>query len=174
MRKLGITNCDTYKTLIDPTVFKPMRVRRPTRFTVIFVSRPLKKKGWDVMQEVKRRLPCINFIFLSDMPNYKLPYYYNKAHLTVTAALYKECFSRTILESLFCGTPVLYSRNDVAIDELKGPYALPVTPEVDRLVEVIEGYKKVMNDLPSKKACRKYAMENYGRKNIQTFVKAYE
>ena len=171
LKELSISNGVIYRTLIDPELFRPLRVDMSPIFTIAFVARPIAKKGWDVMKEVEKRLPQYNFKFAKNIPNSRLPFFYNSADMTVTASLYKECFSRTILESLFCGVPVIYSNKDVAVDYLDKKVAIPVEPTAESLVKAIEDY--VSNPWIKKETCREYALKHYGKENLKVFTDVY-
>ena len=117
----------------------------------------------------------VTFLTFDNLPNHQLPHYYNLADLTITAPLYKECFSRTILESLFCGTPVIISKNDIACDYIKD-VGFPCESTVEALMKMIlmfmnnkrRGYSKYW-----RKKCRDYALKYYGEENLSVFTDAY-
>ena len=194
---------DTYTTLIDPDVFVPMnkdeckkKIGCGNKFMVFYVSRLLPKKGVRVVLEVAKDLKDINFVFAGTGPleeelkgfsekyenikffgrivNNTLPLYYSAADLFVTTALYKECFARTILEALFCGTPVVYSNLDVASNVLSDSVAIAVNPTVEDIRNtILDLYRdeKLLKNMADK--CRNYVERYFGRKNIETFTKAY-
>lgn len=175
VKEIGLPQCVEYRTLIDPWLFKPMNVKKSRKFTILFVARPLKKKGWDIIEELKNKMKDVKFLMLSDIPNPEMPSYYNLADLTITAALYKECFSRTILESLFCGTPVIISKNDIACEYIK-EVGFGCQPTAEALTTMISAFKDNRRKGYSKywrKKCRDYALKNYGEENLNVFLEAY-
>ena len=175
VEEINLSQCVEYRTLIDPWLFRPMNAKKSRKFTVIFVARHIEKKGWLIIERLARVMKNINFITFDNTPNYLLPYDYNLADLTITAALYKECFSRTILESLFCGTPVIISRNDVACDYIK-EVGFPCEPTVEAFMKLILMFKNNKRKGYSKywrKKCRDYALKYYGDDNVKVFTDAY-
>jgi len=176
LKELNISNGVVYRTLIDPMLFRPMRTEKNDRFTVLFVARPLEKKGWKVVREVAKQMPDINFIVLTNISNNKLPYYYSLADLTITASQYKECFSRVILESLFCGTPVVYSELDVAVNTLDDGVAISVEPTTEGLRQgIIFAINRIRlnQHIKVENKCREYAMREFGNKNLEVFTDVY-
>ena len=175
MKKIGLPQCVEYRTLIDPWLFKPMNVKKSRKFTVIFAARRIEKKGWLIVEQLIREMKDVNFLRFDSMPNHQLPHYYNLADLTITAPLYKECFSRTILESLFCGTPVIISKNDIACDYIKD-VGFPCESTVEALMKMILMFKNNKRRGYSKywrKKCRDYALKYYGEENLSVFTDAY-
>lgn len=189
--EIDMTHCLEYTTLVDPEVFRPMEctftgykvedtkyathlVSKTKPFTVLFVARPIEKKGWKVVEKVRENLPWVNFFMVSDVPNKELPAYYNAADLTITASQYTECFSRVIIESLMCGTPVLYSNKDVAFHYVDIPYAYHCEPTVEELTRKIELFATNEKFLPTRERCREYALQKFGEQNLEVFTNVYK
>ena len=154
-------NTVTYKTLVDWEKFCPED--RKKIYKGLFVARPIPKKGWEVVKQIKD-IHC-----LSDVPNHKLPFFYQSSEYTVTAAQYPECFSRTILESLFCDTPVIASNKDVASHEIPHNVVTFVPPTVKDIKKTIRSHRRKYKGF-----YRNYAMNNYGPDNIKTFTDTYK
>ena len=141
---------------------------------ILFISRPILKKGWEVVQKLRGEIPEFKLITLSGTPNHQLPDYLNAADLVITAAQYKECFSRVILESLFCGTQVIYSSLDTAREYLEAPYALPCKPTVLSLKLAIKRFFGDTRWQVPREEVRAYAMREFGEKNLEVFKNAYK
>ncbi|MFB0544404.1 MAG: glycosyltransferase family 4 protein, partial [Asgard group archaeon] len=112
------------------------------KFVCLFVGRLLQEKGVRLLLEVAEtfkdigRGPCFlvvgqgplveevksaskrlkNVIYAGRVDNKNLGKYYSAADITVVPSMYEEGFGRVIIESLFCGTPVVAS-NRGAIPE---------------------------------------------------------
>ncbi|MCD6218985.1 glycosyltransferase [Candidatus Calescamantes bacterium] len=120
---------------INSDIFKPLPIKKPEKpKTLLFVGRLEKVKGLDiilksllalpqgihlqVVGEGKEKEEYENFVkkkglkdrvkFLGALPQRKLPFLYNQAHLTVIPSR-EESFGLVGLESMSCGTPVLAS-----------------------------------------------------------------
>lgn len=158
--KAGAENTVTYKTLIDWELFKPMELKKT--FKALFLARPIAKKGWDEVNKIE------GVAKFSDVPNHELPSLYNQAEVTLTAAQYPECFSRVILESLFCDTPVIASNLDVAKDIIPNDVVKFVEPTAKSLSKTLVGFKR-----KSVGYYRAYAMKEFGPDNVSVFEKAY-
>ncbi|RLG18523.1 hypothetical protein DRN63_01325 [Nanoarchaeota archaeon] len=104
---------------IDLDFYKP-RSKKRKEFTVLFVGRPLRMKGFDIFTEtatlVRKRNKKIKFLAtgpgnevvegLGFVPEEKLPELYSSVHLVMYPSRI-DTFGKVILEALACGTPVL-------------------------------------------------------------------
>lgn len=152
-----------YYPIIDSDLFKPIDCQYRTG--CLFAARPIAKKGWDVIQKLPTEFhvkTCHN------VANRLLPLLYNQAQLTITAAQYKECFSRTILESLFCDTPVIASNLDTASEIIPPDVVQFVEPTVDGLTEALKKFKRKPTGF-----YRNYAKEKFGENNLEIFLNTY-
>ena len=165
--ELRTNNIVVYRTLIDWELFRPNSSYTQLEH-LLFISRPIKKKGWDVIKKLK---DSFDIIMASDVNNSFLPGMYCNARLTLTAAQYPECFSRVILESLFCDTPVIASNKDIARFTIPQEYVKFVEPTVEGLRKAIEEFKEAK---PKPKGYyRDYAMREFGPQNLEVFVDVY-
>ena len=165
---IGSHNGVIYRTLIDWELFRPDS-KYSQMDNLLFISRPIKKKGWDIMMKLKERF---EIIMLSSVDNNFLPGMFRNARLTLTAAQHPECFSRVILESLFCDTPVIASNKDIARFTIPEKYVKFVEPTVEGLTKAIKAFKECK---PKPKGYyRNYAMKEFGEKNLEIFIDVYK
>lgn len=123
---------------VDTNIFKPNREKTKETFTVGFVSRIDKGKGWDIFldsiyilkqhncqlevlmigkgDEEKMLLEKIKKLSLSSIVNYvgakphdKLPHYFNQMDIFVFPTLLNESLGLVGLEAMACGIPVVGS-----------------------------------------------------------------
>jgi len=160
MKEIGTPNCVEYKTLVDWELFKPMPTHKI--FDSLFIGRPIKKKGIDIADK-------IGAFCVGSVPNEDIPYYINQAKIVVVPSLYKECFSRVILESLFCDTPVIASKLDVARNYIPKGVVEYATPKLKHFRNKIDNFKR-----KPKGFYRDYAMYHYGPRNLEVFINAYK
>ncbi len=200
---IPVDRISVYTTLVDPKIFIPIdqktcrkKLGLKDQPTVLSVSRLLPKKGLKVVLEVAKRLNEIYFLFIGTGPmekelqdaqaknnnilfvgavdNKELPVYYNAADVFITIPTYRECFNRTILEALFCGTPVIFSTMDVAAEVIDERAAIAISPNSDSLYQIIKTLFQNRERLHQMNLfARSYADEYFGEKNIDIFLKAY-
>jgi len=123
---------------VNTNLFKPMVVERSKLFTVGFVSRIDKRKGWDTLLEAVNLLKQKKLIFkvlivgsgaqknnmlqkirkleLDDIieyvgakPHNELPYYFNKMDILAFTTRLEESLGLVGLEAMACGIPVVGS-----------------------------------------------------------------
>jgi len=94
---------------VDSEFFKPIN-RRSEDFTISFASRMVWQKGWDVYNNIKKKLKKeIQFKeTLGLVPESDLPNFLGSSHLTLVPSRV-DTFGLSIVESMLSGTPVLTS-----------------------------------------------------------------
>ena len=92
---------------VDSAVYHPT-VDKNEEFTVCYCSRKVWQKGYDIYEAIKKELPDVKFIESNNTPENEMPDLYSQSHVTVAPARV-DTFGLTIIESLFCGTPVICS-----------------------------------------------------------------
>jgi glycosyltransferase involved in cell wall biosynthesis len=109
-----------------------------------------------------------NVKFLGFLPDEDLPVAYQAANLTVMPSQSLEGFGLVLLESLACGTPALCTPVGGMPEVVEPFYPSLVTESADenaiaeRLIDFLIGRL----ELPSREACREYAMNNFDWKAI--------
>ena len=164
-------------------------------FIVLFVGRLVKRKGVEVLLKVAEECPeDVEFVFagtgrmeseikkvseklgnvklVGKVPAENLVNYYGAVDLVATPPQYDEGFSRVILESLSCGTPVLVARCLAEmIDESVGRL---VDPDATHLYRQIMQLYKNRDELEKMAMrARNYAEERYSERNAELIVKTY-
>jgi glycosyltransferase involved in cell wall biosynthesis len=114
-----------------------------------------------------------NVKFLGFLPDEELPIAYQAANLTVMPSQSLEGFGLVLLESLACGTPTICTPVG-GMPEVVEPFYPPlITHSVDenalaeRLIDFLTGHL----ELPSREACREYAVNNFDWKTITPRVR---
>jgi len=103
---------------VDTKSFSPGQTL-PDKFTILFVGRQRREKGWETLIQVVSKLSQnhdFDFIAtgegneavcgLGSVSHQDMPEIYRKAHIMVYPSL-ADVFSLTILEALSCGLPVI-------------------------------------------------------------------
>jgi glycosyltransferase involved in cell wall biosynthesis len=114
-----------------------------------------------------------NVEFLDFLPDEDLPVAYQAADLTVMPSQSLEGFGLVLLESLACGTPALCTPVGGMPEVVEPFYPALVTQSADeiaiaeRLIDFLSGRL----ELPSREACREYAVNNFDWKAIALRVR---
>ncbi|MBI4723072.1 MAG: glycosyltransferase family 4 protein [Candidatus Stahlbacteria bacterium] len=96
-----------------------------------------------------------NILFVQNVPDSELPFFYNCADLFVYPSL-NEGFGLALLEAMACGTPVAAS-NTSSIPEVVGDAALLFDPL--NVEEMADTMKKILTDSELKQKLRKKGLE---------------
>ncbi|MBD2495412.1 glycosyltransferase family 4 protein [Nostoc sp. FACHB-280] len=101
--------------------------------------------------------------FLGFLPDEQLPIAYQAADLTVMPSQSFEGFGLAVVESLACGTPVLCTPVGGMPEILTqfSPDLITSSIEVHDIAEKLENILLGAIQIPSRQACREYAMTNY-------------
>lgn len=194
----------TFTYWIDQERFKPVnkaacrrQTRIPDRFTVLFVGRLIPVKGAELLLDVARQLPDVQFAFAGDGPlrerfeqaakempnviflgkvnNEMLPPYYNSADLLCVPSQYEEGFGRILIEALSCGCPVVASNKGgipEAVDSTVGVLLDPPSAENFRdAIAALHGDPARLETL--RRNCRPYAERRFSERNAEVIVASY-
>ena len=114
---------------------------------------------------------CIKF--LGYVPDEQLPIAYQAADLTVIPSQALEGFGLVLLESLACGTPVLCTPVGGMPEVLESfsPELITESTEVKAIAMKLASLLQGELSLPSRTACREYAVTNYNWSNIAQQVR---
>jgi len=203
--RIGIeeVKLDEYDYWIDLDTFKPgekEKSRRelglPSKFTVLFVGRLIRKKGILELLEAAGRLPDLNFVFVGDgpekgflkkvqkkesnviflgrVPNKKLPVYYSAANIFCIPSQYEEGLGRVNMEAVACGTPVVGANKGGIPEVLDSSVSILVDPTPDNLEKALRTLfedEELYTSL--KEACRAYAKRNFSEDNVEDIIRYY-
>jgi glycosyltransferase involved in cell wall biosynthesis len=166
-------------------------------FVVLFVGRLLRNKGVEVLLKVAEKCPdAIEFVFIGvgpmedeirtatkrlrnvkligKLPVATLVKYYGAADLVAAPPQYEEGFSRVILESLSCGTPVLAANRGCLVEMVDESVGRLTHPDVEHVYGQIIYFYENQDELTKLAAeCRNYAEKEYSERNAEFIVKAY-
>lgn len=166
-------------------------------FIVLFVGRLCQGKGVGVLLEAAKKCPRgIEFLFIGPgpmedeisksaeklgnvklkgpMPAETLVNYYGAADLLVAPPQYEEGFTRVVLESLSCGTPVLAASKGCLVEMIDESVGRLVYPDVENLYRQIMYFYTNREELAKlAEQARKYAEERYSKRNAEVIMKAY-
>jgi glycosyltransferase involved in cell wall biosynthesis len=114
-----------------------------------------------------------NVKFLGFLPDKQLPIAYQAAELTVMPSQSFEGFGLVIVESLACGTPVLCTPVGGMPEILTefSPDLITTSPEASAIAEKLEQSLLGNIPIPSREACRHYAVTNYDWNQIAQQVR---
>jgi len=190
-----------YRYWLDLALFKPKILKhsiyKQKKFQILFVGRLIEKKGVRVLCKVAQKLTRFHFTFIGtgpeevflqqynlkvknislilNLPNKKLPEYYQQADLLCVPSLYEEGFGRVAMEALACSLPVLSSNKGGLKEFITSQVGLLLKPTVNSFSQAILKYHnnpKLLYNL--KKNCRKKALSLFSEKNLNSVIKAYE
>jgi glycosyltransferase involved in cell wall biosynthesis len=168
-------------------------------FLVLFVGRLIREKGVHIFIETARmsdnRIKFVvvtsgsieefermvgsdiptNVIYIGPVEYSKLHLYYNAADLFILPSQYREGFSRAVLESALCGTPVVASKVGClpeVVTEDVGILVNPPTPHAfHKVIEYFFNNDEALRNLSSK--CSKYARKMFTEENAKIIEEAY-
>lgn len=186
-----------YTYWVDQGRFRPMErgeCRRrwgleEGRFTALFVGRLIAIKGVDLMLELARRLPDVNFAVAGDgpmqaeceraaracpnlrffgrQPNEALPTLYNAANVLLVPSQYEEGYGRVACEALSCGTMVIAADSGGLREVLSGEVGWLVVPSPDRFEAALREEMRVADPERQRWACRAHAEAVFGVANAE-------
>jgi glycosyltransferase involved in cell wall biosynthesis len=114
-----------------------------------------------------------NVKFLGFLPDEQLPLAYQAANLTVMPSQSFEGFGLAITESLACGTPVLCTPIGGMPEILNAfsPELITTSAEATAIAEKLEQILLGQIPVPSREACRQYAVNNFDWQKIAQQVR---
>lgn len=114
-----------------------------------------------------------NVKFLGFLPDEQLPIAYQAAELTIMPSQSFEGFGLAIVESFACGTPVICTPIG-GMPEILAPFSPELITDSTEVSAIAEKLKQVLlGDLPipSREACRQYAVTNFNWDKIAQQVR---
>ena len=175
----------------------PQKTNHQANFLVLFVGRLLEIKGVRDLAAIANSTPDIDYIFIGDGPlaaflkaaeqfkaqnafflsrveNKHLPVYYNAADVFVMPSQYKEGLGRVVVESLYCGTPVIASNLGGLAGLLDESVAVMIEPTQENIKSAILGLKNDPDKLQKMRSmCREFALKKFGIVNFEVILQAY-
>jgi len=168
-------------------------------FLVLFVGRLIREKGVHILNEVARlsngrikfavitsgskkefermvgsELPN-NMIYIGPVDYSKLHLYYSAADMLILPSQYREGFSRAVLESALCGTPVVASKVGCLPEVVTwdvGVLVDPPTPQAfHRVIEYFFNNREELHKLSAR--CSEYARRVFTEGNAKIIEEAY-
>jgi glycosyltransferase involved in cell wall biosynthesis len=157
---------------LDKLITALIQVKKqvPDVWLAIAGKGPLREALEQQVQDLKLEE---NVKFLGFLPDEDLPIAYQAADLTVMPSQSLEGFGLVLLESLACGTPALCTPVGGMPEVVEPFYPALVTQSADekaiaeRLIDFLTGRL----ELPSRQACREYAVNNFDWKAIAPRVR---
>ncbi|GBE92636.1 glycosyltransferase family 4 protein [Nostoc cycadae] len=118
----------------------------------------------DELQQQAKELSLEDTVkFLGFLPDEQLPIAYQAAELTVMPSQSFEGFGLAVVESLACGTPVICTPVGGMPEILTqfSPDLITSSIEVSAIAEKLENILSGQIQIPSRQACREYAITHY-------------
>jgi len=188
------TKIKIYRYWVDPNKFNNKSKTRPEKFSVLFVSRLIPKKGTKIIVQLAKKLPKVKFNvigsgpesefiarqknsnlnFIGKIDNSKLINYYSNNTLFIQPALYQEGFTRTIMEAVACGLPVVASDIGTIPEIVDSSVSVLVKPSVKNFQNTIQKIfqnQQLLHRLELN--CPKYTKKYFSPKNIKLITKHF-
>ncbi|GAA6619923.1 glycosyltransferase family 4 protein [Scytonema sp. NUACC26] len=112
--------------------------------------------------------------FLGYLPDADLPVAYQAADFTIMPSQSFEGFGLAVVESLACGTPVIVTPIG-GMPEILEPFSpnlITSSPETSAIAEKLEHVLLGKEQVPSREACRQYAVANFDWRKIALDVRS--
>lgn len=156
----------------DQTKFKPKDTSKRECFNVLFVGRPIKEKGIDLIKSVEKNISLKNvrFHYVENVPYKDLPKYYQMADVVVIPSLYSEGFPRVVIEAASSGCAIISSDRG-ALPELVSPFGMVESPTYTCFNNAICYLAYKNNAVTYKIKALNYALQNFSPKNAEVFLK---
>ena len=160
---------------VDQEVFKPpVKPRTKKKIKILFVGRPIKKKGIHVIKAAEEAIndKRMEFNYVENVPFEDLPKYYQSNHVLVIPSLYSEGFTRVVAESASCGCALIVS-NRGSLPEMVEPFGWVINQH--DFMRVLKGLLIVPEEVDKmSKLSLEYARENFSPKNAEVFLNEYK
>lgn len=162
---------------VDLDRFYPARTPiKKDRFNVLFIGRPIHKKGKHVIEQAEYLLKKdfdINFFYVESLPYDQLPACYQMADIFVIPSLYQEGVTFVVLEAAASGCAIISSNNG-SLTELVSPFGIVIEPTAENFKwKIIKLYRKRSRLKQNKQRAYDYARKYFSRKNAEVFLKEY-
>jgi len=169
------------------------------RFVVLFVGRALPEKGAEILVEASRTVnnditfafitnndgPVArkiiqasrtyrNITFIGEVEYGNLHRFYQAADVFCIPSIYEEGVARVVSESISCGTPVIASKRGslpYVLDDSVSIIIEPTKREFAEKIEYLYNNKEKLKELTDN--CRRFAADNFGRKNLNLILAGY-
>jgi len=143
--------------------------RKNKRLKVLFVGRPIKIKGIEVIKECEEFTKGVEYEYVEDVPYKDLPAYYQSADVVVVPSLYNEGFSRVVIESASCGCALIVSNRGSLPEQVKdfGAVELPLPYNFAVRINQLKTNKKALEKIQLKTVL--YAKEHFSERNAEVF-----
>jgi len=192
-------------TWVNLSVFKPLSVKECKRelklnrkFVAGFVGRLNENKGVGLVLKLAEKFKDITFVFVGTgsaeeevqkasqvvgsnvkyfgrIENYDLPRYYNAMDLFLASALYPEGYTRSAVEALSCGVPILASNMGCLPEIVIEGVGWLVEPSFEsfseKLFEMVENKKGL---LEIRKRCAETSKKRYSEDRLEEIIKVYK
>ena len=165
----GINNAKVMRFWCDLNLY------RPKQFTVMFIGRPLKIKGINIVKQVEQKMRELDFIYVTDMPKKYVPYMYRLADIVVVPSLYNEAYGLVAMEALACGVPVIASNRgglkEIAPNEDFMMLIEPLPSILENAIWIM--VRRLLMDKNLKEKCRAYALQHFHPINAEIILNEY-
>ncbi len=162
---------------VDFNRFKPADNVYKDRFHVLYIGRPIKKKGKHIIQQVEKELRDqqlkIEFFYAEHVPYERLPIYYQTADVFVIPSLYDEGVARVVLEAAASGCAIISSNRGSLLEFVK-PFGTVIQPTVEIFKKkIVRMYMRREVLAENKKRAYNYAQKMFSSKNAEVFLNEY-
>jgi len=168
------------------------------KFVILFAGRLIEPKGVLILLDIASRISLEDmvFVFVGDGPlsdlvreeasskrsiifagkvsEKKLIEYYNAADVFALPSQYEEGFARVVLETLYCGTPIIAANKGCLPEMIDSSVGFLVEPTIrdihDKILFLYEN-PCILNRLKSN--CRKYAEKHFSERNARMIEESY-
>jgi len=154
----------------DHNIFTPKKKMTVDKLRILFIGRPISKKGIDIIRECQKKIKTkeVEFEYVTKVEYSKLPEIYRRADILCVPSQYDEGYSRVVVEGALSGCAILTSDRGALPEQVK-EFGISVSNAgfCEALEYLISAYPiyGAMSEV--------YAMKNYTNRNAEVFFNEY-
>lgn len=186
---------EVFKPVTKSIARKNLKLKS-TDFIIFFVGRLIETKGVKLLLNLsmKNEFKNIKFVFggvgplsseieshttpnvlyVSSLNPQQVREYMSAADIVSVPSLVDEGYGRVAMEAIATGAPVLASKKGGLVEAINEEIGWLVEPTVTKFLKVLKEILKDKDQIViKKKKCRKYAINKFSEKNVETIINSY-
>jgi len=153
----------------DQSRFYPKNRPTDKALKVLFIGRSIKIKGKHIIEACEKLTKGVHYEYVEAVPYDSLPSYYQMADVVVIPSLYRENFSRVVVEAASCGCVVITSNLGALPEAVKDfGFSIEPTPQKFReLIERLDRDRQLLKILQDKSVI--HSLRYFSKRNTEVF-----